>query len=725
MATIAKKTPHKEIHEEQAKREKMEDQVEKAKDGRLPDNKQVTKGIDKVKEGLNKENDQLSKTGKNVTKDINNILDTTQKILNEKNEGNLLQNTYYHTQKTGSNKSYSERIAELREIATGDPKNSREEARKNVSSMGTIVKLALISPEFRETVNDMAKIINLLLKRQSDKNSGKEPCEDENIQLKAKTVTETNTIEKSIRDDGKVEASVVETAPKTKIEKVSKSKKNNKEIEEKLVNRLIDLAQTLHKNPEYRNSIEYMANSASKLKKFSSEESKIMKEKKKIDKCKENESETKHHEKQARINTKLFVENWIGSDYSLDLLIRNINILYEKSKEDSELKNLLQEWKNWLTLTVKDSEYVADKQKMRNDILHLLEETKKMNERYKEQVYIIRKEVNYINRSIQRDDTLTKLHSDFSKLGKDILRDENGQPIFKAELLQDSQIILGAILEAIKYIPLPPIRRNDPNMEIELENIVLNATDVTPSNVRFIVKADTDQNKTGSRQANNSFLIEISKIRAHLTSVNFFIHKKSGFPKIMDRGLADIDLIRNGLSLVIEIVPKFIKNGNEVHSVFETKTVRCSIDKLKIHLRETSHDTLYKVLSPVINMAAKKKIENGISDYIAENLDKINNVGSKHATHSAVKANEKLNEKKSRSNEEMIDDDRLYHEKNTPDDLEPKHDIMPVEPKHDRISNDNSRPAPHSHQTHKMTHTVPADNVHHSIPHNDEPLTKQ
>lgn len=653
MSTV-ENTPHKEIHSEQDRRIKAQEKMQKAKEGHLPDNTELSDGIEKVRYGLNCENPNLSKTGKLVTEDINLLLDDAQLVLNEKNDGNLLQNAYYHSQKAGSNKSYSQRIAQLKEIARGDSSATREEAKKNVSSMGTIVKLALISPEFRETINDIADVLNLLLKRQSDKSEGKHSDSHPQGDLTTKTTQKTEA-QRTVRPDGQVEACVVETNPTTEIvSKKEEKKQKNKEREDKLVDRLVDLAQTLHKHPEYRNSIDYMTNSVAKLKKYSSDEGKKMKEKRREDKSKENTIEKEAHKKEIKMNTKKFAENWIGDGYSLDLLIRQINFLYEKSKSDPELRTLLQDWKKWLTSSVKDSSYVSDKQTMRSDIKKLIADTKKMNKRYKDEVFIIRKEVNYINKSIQRDDSIMKIRSDVSKLSRDILRDENGKPVLKPELLQDAQIIIGSIIDSIKYIPLPPIKRSDENMDIELENIVLNATDVTPSNIRFMVKADTDRSgPSGSRQPNNSFLIEIAKIRAHLTSVNFYMNKKTGFPKIEDRGLADIDLMGNGLSLVVEVAPKIVKTGKEVHSVFETKNVSCTVDKLKIHLRETSHDTLYKILSPIINMVAKKKIESGISNYIRENMDKVNHMGSKQATQSANKADAKIKEKKAKHTEQQ------------------------------------------------------------------------
>ena len=661
---------------------------------------------------MNQKNDQLSATGKLVNEDINRILDTTKHIVTDKNENELLQKTYYHSHQAGSNKSYSERISELKQMMTGDVGATREDAKKNVSSFATIVKLALLSPEFRDSIDDTAKIINQLLKTREEKSSGRVSestgrTQDRSVPVASQPQTvpvatdpyvapvggasvttktvQASKIEPAIGPDGATRAAVVETKPVTVVEahpapvhpglvaaggvqraavptgtraapsmdmqqSAPVDKKARRERrEEKLIDRLVDLAQTLHKNPEYRNSVMYLAQSSSQLKNFASKKKARVNEKAAQDKSKENTETVKAHKHQAKMNGKEFLENWIGDNYSLDPLINQIVYLQKQSKTDPDLRQLLADWKKWATSTIKDESYVNNKPRVREDVKGLISRTRVISRRYNDEVTIIRREAVFINKSVQRDDTVLKLRSDFQQLANDIVKDANGKPTLKPELLGDAQVIISSIVESIKYIPLPPIKRSDENMEVELENIVLNATDVTPSNVRFIVQADTDKNAAGTRQHENSFLIEISKIRAHLTSVNFFVDKKTGFPKITERGLADIDMGGKGLSLKIEVVPRMVKDGNNVHSVFHAKTVGCTIGKLKIHLRETSHDTLFKILSPIINKVAKKKIEVGICNYIQDTMNNLNGTASTKATQRATKADRKWEEKKQHS----------------------------------------------------------------------------
>merc|ERR1712137_1169958 len=377
--------------------------------------------------------------------------------------------------------------------------------------------------------------------------------------------------------------------------------------------RLVDLANTLHRNPEYRNAVMYMASSMDKLKTHALTQKEEAKAARAEDKAREPTGSKEQHKQEAQVNTKQFVENWIGDDYTLDRLLNQINFLYEQSRQDPELRSLLNDWKQWPTATVKDSSYVEDRERVRRDVKDLIHRTRLvLNGPYREQVNILRREVIYINKALQRDNTVQDLRGDLSQLGRDILNDQNGRPVLKPELIGDAQKIIAGVLESIKYIPLPPIHRNDEEMELQLENIVLTATEVAPSSVRVIMQTDAE---------------------------------KTGFPKVTDRGLADIDMMgTNGLSLRIEVAPRVQKTGNNVQSMFEAKSVNCTIDKLKIHLRETKHDLMYKIVGPVLNAMAKKRMETGIEDAIREQISKFNHVASEGATDAAHRTEQKVHE---------------------------------------------------------------------------------
>merc|ERR1711963_1236370 len=141
------------------------------------------------------------------------------------------------------------------------------------------------------------------------------------------------------------------------------------------------------------------------------------------DKALEPQSEIEHHKKEAQLNSKEFVENWIGDDYTLDRLLNQIEFLYRSPKSDPELRQLLEDWKRWSTATVQDSAYVQDKERVRADTKDLVRRTRLMSQcPYREQFIILRREFNYINKALQRDRSIQNLRGDINQLTRDLVK---------------------------------------------------------------------------------------------------------------------------------------------------------------------------------------------------------------------------------------------------------------------------------------------------------------
>jgi hypothetical protein len=119
----------------------------------------------------------------------------------------------------------------------------------------------------------------------------------------------------------------------------------------------------------------------------------------------------------------------------------------------------------------------------------------------------------------------------------------------------------------------------------------------------------------GSADISNQVSIQLSHVRADARDVEFEFRKKTGI-KVSDSGLADIHIPDRGLDVTM-VVKNSTPNANS--NVMEVVKVQCKLHELKLRMRDTKHDTLYKVLSPIINTAIKKNAEKAI----AEELKKV------------------------------------------------------------------------------------------------------
>jgi len=57
--------------------------------------------------------------------------------------------------------------------------------------------------------------------------------------------------------------------------------------------------------------------------------------------------------------------------------------------------------------------------------------------------------------------------------------------------------------------------------------------------------------------------------------------------------------------------------------MFHVNECTCSISKLRLRLRDTNHDAFYKLLSPVINAIARRRIETMVQENIEKAINQL------------------------------------------------------------------------------------------------------
>ena len=102
-----------------------------------------------------------------------------------------------------------------------------------------------------------------------------------------------------------------------------------------------------------------------------------------------------------------------------------------------------------------------------------------------------------------------------------------------------------------------------------------------------------------------------------MRDVAFYFRKKTGTPKLSDSGLADVLLGGSGLTVTAHLV----SSDKDRSSVFKVKDVSTSIDTLKFGIRDSKHDTLYKLLRPLATGLVKKQLQKAIGDAVRTALE--------------------------------------------------------------------------------------------------------
>ncbi len=218
------------------------------------------------------------------------------------------------------------------------------------------------------------------------------------------------------------------------------------------------------------------------------------------------------------------------------------------------------------------------------------------------------------------DDLNDQLGRDVKNLTTDLLYDSDGQLTFKKHLWDDlRQTIFPALAKSVGYVPIPRIEYQDDSMEIVLENLTLEMANMLPNVFEIEARnyfklspydAIADQSK-------HSFWVSFSQIQADLKDINFFVNKKSGFPKLKTQGLADVRVSGKGISGRIHLS----STGKKGHA-FVVEEVKVKLDKLNFSVRDTKYSWLVTAFKPIatglIKKAVAKAIEVGIQSGLVQ-----------------------------------------------------------------------------------------------------------
>src|SRR3990167_2403698 len=375
-------TQHKEERAQAAATKTMQHLQE----GQLNKNESLVKGIDKFNTKLEDTKPNLSTTGQKASEHVGNILETAKELIQTKNEDEHFQKAVYHMYHAGKNQPMTTRLSKLKELVfvpNEDVNGIRSQAREHVDSIMTIVKLCIMSPEFRQTLNEFFKFFSSLAHKRSKKieekyhRKGHGEGHAHGAVDKSSILTNEEAIKSNLEQkfnhpaeadpnwlDPEQHYQWVEKEGKYSLQRTeseASEQSESQEQEEKVLNLVTDLLQRIHSYLEFSNSVDYLSDSLEHL------QSNWRENFHKIGDAVEipHSASSNSHRQASKREMIEFIENWIGEDYSLDPLIDSIMQIRDIVQHDPELRRLFHDLRIFFTKSARDSSYVNNKQKVR------------------------------------------------------------------------------------------------------------------------------------------------------------------------------------------------------------------------------------------------------------------------------------------------------------------------------------------------------------------------
>jgi hypothetical protein len=178
---------------------------------------------------------------------------------------------------------------------------------------------------------------------------------------------------------------------------------------------------------------------------------------------------------------KLLIERFANGTSTNDLF-DSINTIYRDADKDPELKSWFKHVDAYIRKCLQQQGYImedsaTDEWNKLYDRGNFL-----LRDRYRNHTDRIVDEIKFLSDQFDRDPLNRSFADSMQKLFTDLGNDENGNPTFKPHLVKDlTEVIIPAIFENIRYVPIPRIEYSDREFDAVVENLVIESDNLMPN----------------------------------------------------------------------------------------------------------------------------------------------------------------------------------------------------------------------------------------------------
>ncbi|KAN0063714.1 hypothetical protein ACQY0O_003764 [Thecaphora frezii] len=643
-------------------------------EGRYPDNKQIDNTLKYTLANSPIDTSKLSDEGNKLIQDVREVIETARQMVLEKNSNEEFQNFLYATRKSD--------IASNVNVASP---LSKDEAQKHRESAGeafrALVTLFLRNGELRKIFEDLGyvgrdifadgavkaaevsrpdeeklaqvdqpgpenefhdEVPGALKKRKAEqlqeqaRTEGREQVNDVANAVDPNATQEQNHARLTDKANEKTNLLSSKIPQKHKDNFKEQSDKAQNYLKEKFpeerrqnfIFRLKKVVVECQRNPEYQDAIDYFLTLFEQYKGHASSVTQQTSQS-------AGNVRDEGNVATAESSFRTLIERFANGRPTQPILDA-VDQLYADAKNDSELREWFQRLDQYIRRALLEPGFIL-KDEANTQARQLQESGKKFfvaadgRDRGKYACHKDRlfDEVTVFFKAMAEDRLNKKLGSNLTQLTRDLLLDAEGRLTFKSHLWKDVvQVILPDVLEHVGTVPLPRMEYSDyKTQNLVIENVDVALNNVLPNQIELdmhnYVKLSRFAKLDDARK--HSLVLTLRQIQLDMRDVHFFYEKLSGFPKLRERGTADVFLGGKGLTVTVHIDAESPPRGQKPKHLFTVRSVRTHVDRLNFAIRESKHDLLVKLMRPLAVSLIKKTICKAINQGIRgalEDLDR-------------------------------------------------------------------------------------------------------
>lgn len=610
--------------------------------GKLPSQAQFDRAIDaftnknssiissKQKKGEGKLSDQSVL----ILDDIRDILLKLKTWADAKNSGDVLQEFFFQTKRASVDVDADANIDVKKPASGSEVQNDAEDL---LDTLRTLAKLVLnqaniLSAEARDSSSAITGEI-LLIARSVLADAAEEvsavadeaakelrPKEGESGQVSKEDLKQKG---KQIQDKAKEEAD----KGKARADKESgPAQEKATDVKDKAVDRLIQVAKHIQKDPSYNKAFNQLFGLARKYYKKTGEAIQETAQSADVD----GDLYGNEHSQKAIESFKKFIENTAGGK-STDPLVETARKVLDDIKGDERLKSYLDDVEKFISKLLEDPDYATSKAPKRDGgkLYDRGQELLQENADWKKDASALQKELESFGKAIADDKESKAIAQAFEKLGKDTKDTAKlGVQMFKGQagaFYRDAiNVVLPRILSLIKEIPIPRTEFKSKDVEFVVDNFVITSVSFVPDNLTVTTHSDFGAKKIGTAEASTTWdsttRVRFDGLRFEAKNVSFWVRRPGAVVLSEERGLLDLSLIGKGLAGDLKLA---LAGEDDDQTFFKVLKSDVKLNNLSLSIHDNHHYFLSFIFGPLINAALKLALQHVLSAQISDSFEQL------------------------------------------------------------------------------------------------------
>jgi len=599
--------------------------------GELPSNAVLNDAIDKARSGIQtgRTERELNVHGETLAKDASDILETAQRFLNEKNQGENIQHLIHHASQasgatgreaTNALSSVSNMLSHtlgLDNLLRKDAYVAQKDAETAYGYVRELFLYTVQSKEFRLFLIDFINFFQSTLTNVTEKVNELGDAMKTDVAHNDTNMSATSSTANVVTEQAKLDAR-------------SNVAQWNEQTKREYYQRFQTLLNRVSSKPEYKRLIGLYFKWMDDLKVRASQVAEVAK-----DKAAEAANQVQTSANRVASNStwdalwndiRGVVDGFVGAG-AFDTLYAETWDLYLTALNDKQANDYLDSLKLFINDAINDPKSldVEAKKKEGEELLYRGRQIFEGPKYAKKINTMSRSSQEYLNK-LTNDALSNELSDKFKKFMEDFALDSQGRPdlyVMSDSLSQLKNLVYPLLQKQLSEVTVARIVGSNESLDWAIENVLVSIPDMMPElftiRTKNLISINLKQLET--EKNNTKVTLEVKNIRPVFKNMKFWYQRKT-FPKIEDYGVADIDLSK-GTGARIKINWK-VKSKNNRPFAFSLMEVRCVIDSLEVDIKEAKHSVFDRLATSLFAATIKQQVAAAIVNSIVDALSPLN-----------------------------------------------------------------------------------------------------